>query len=319
MNRVLVTGGAGFIGSHLVDFLLAQGWQVTTIDCFDDFYDPQTKRQNIQPHLANSSYRLIEADICDLNALQTQLHGHQFDLIIHLAARAGVRPSIANPFIYQQVNVNGTQNLLEIARQMEIKKFIFGSSSSVYGVNPNLPWREDDYVLKPISPYASTKVSAELLGHVYSHLYGIQFLALRFFTVYGPRQRPDLAIHKFAKLMTAGKKIPVYGDGSSSRDYTFVGDIVQGIIGAIAYDQTSYEIINLGNNRTVSLIEMIKGLEQVFEVEANLEFMANQPGDVSHTFARVEKAKALLDYTPNTDFITGLEHFRDWLLTGAMV
>jgi UDP-glucuronate 4-epimerase len=268
MNRVLVTGGAGFIGSHLVDFLLSQGWQVTAIDCFDDFYDRQVKRRNIQPHLAHSNYHLVEADICDLDALQKHLSGSQFDLIIHLAARAGVRPSIANPFIYQQVNVNGTQNLLELARQMGIKKFIFGSSSSVYGVNPNLPWSEDDYVLKPISPYASTKVSAELLGHVYAHLYQLQFIALRFFTVYGPRQRPDLAIHKFAKLMLAGKKIPVYGDGSSSRDYTFVGDIVKGIVGAIAYDQSRYEIINLGNNRTVSLMEMIKSLEQVLEVKA---------------------------------------------------
>jgi UDP-glucuronate 4-epimerase len=200
---------------------------------------------------------------------------------------------------------------------MGIKKFIFGSSSSVYGVNPNLPWSEDDYVLKPISPYASTKVSAELLGHVYAHLYQLQFIALRFFTVYGPRQRPDLAIHKFAKLMLAGKKIPVYGDGSSSRDYTFVGDIVKGIVGAIAYDQSRYEIINLGNNRTVSLMEMIKSLEQVLEVKANLEFMPNQPGDVSHTFARIDKAKALLGYAPATDFITGLEQFRDWLIADA--
>ena len=228
--HVLVTGGAGFIGSHVVDSLLADGEDVTVLDNFDSFYDRHVKERNIKEHRTNPRYRLIEADLRDAESLTRQLTG-PFDVILHLAAMAGVRPSIERPLTYQDVNVRGTQNLLEIAARQKIPHFVFASSSSVYGVNPRVPWSEDDFVLQPISPYASTKVSGELLGHVYSHLYGIRFVALRFFTVYGPRQRPDLAIHKFAKLIAAGRSIPVFGDGSTRRDYTYVDDIVAGVRG----------------------------------------------------------------------------------------
>lgn len=225
IRHALVTGGAGFIGSHLVDKLLAEGWRVTAVDNFDPYYDPAIKEANIKAHLEHPHYRLVRADIRDLETLQLELR-EDYEVIVHLAAKAGVRPSIKDPIAYQEVNVRGTQNLLELARERGIKQFVFASSSSVYGINTNVPWQEDDCVLLPISPYASTKVSGELLGHVYSHLYGIRFIALRFFTVYGPRQRPDLAIHKFVRLMLAGKPVPVYGDGTSSRDYTYIDDII---------------------------------------------------------------------------------------------
>ena len=228
MRRALVTGGAGFIGGHLVDHLLREQWSVTVLDSFDPFYDPAVKRCHIAPHLDDPHFQLIEADIRDRAALQRTVRG-EFDVIVHLAARAGVRPSIDDPFTYQEVNIAGTQNLLDLARALTVKQFVFGSSSSVYGVNPNVPWREDDPVLLPISPYAGTKVSGELMGHVYAHLFGIRFIALRFFTVYGPRQRPDLAIHKFVRQILDGRPISVFGDGHSRRDYTFVSDIVRGI------------------------------------------------------------------------------------------
>ena len=313
MNRhALVTGAAGFIGSHLVDRLLADGQQVTALDNFDPFYPRDTKNRNVEAHVSHPRYRLVEADIRDLDALRTALRD-TYDVIVHLAARAGVRPSILDPLGYQDVNVKGTQNLLELARDLEVPQFVFASSSSVYGVNPNVPWREDDHVLLPISPYASTKVSGELLGHVYSHLYGIRFIALRFFTVYGPRQRPDLAIHKFARRMRAGQSIPVFGDGSTRRDYTFVDDIVSGIQGAMAYDRSPYEVVNLGNNQTVSLNEMIRALEEALGVTAALDRQPDQPGDVPQTWAAVEKARELFGYSPKTPFREGLNTFVDWL------
>lgn len=312
MKSALVTGGAGFIGSHLVDRLLAEGWRVTVVDNFDPFYDPAIKEANIKPHLENPNYRLVRADIRDLETLRLELR-EDYDVIVHLAAKAGVRPSLKDPVTYQEVNVRGTQNLLELARERGIKQFVFASSSSVYGVNPNVPWREDDCVLLPISPYASTKVSGELMGHVYSHLYGLRFIALRFFTVYGPRQRPDLAIHKFARLMLEGKPIPVYGDGSSRRDYTYIDDIIQGVRAAMDYTSTPFEVINLGNNRTVSLLEMIHALEESLGIKAELEFLPPQLGDVPQTWADVGKGKNLLEYLPRTDFIVGLEQFAKWL------
>ncbi|MGI6605107.1 MAG: NAD-dependent epimerase/dehydratase family protein [bacterium] len=312
MKYALVTGGAGFIGSHLVDRLLAEGWQVTVVDSFDSFYDPAIKRKNIAPHLEYSKYRLVEADIRHLETLRAQLSG-EYDAIVHLAAKAGVRPSIQDPIGYQTVNVGGTQNLLELAKEWGVKQFVFASSSSVYGVNPNVPWREDDWVLLPISPYASTKVSGELMGHVYSHLYGIRFIALRFFTVYGPRQRPDLAIHKFARKMLAGEPIPIYGDGSSRRDYTFIDDIIQGVRAAMDYTATPYEVINLGNNHTVSLMEMIRALEETLGIKAELEFLPPQLGDVPQTWADVEKAGRLLDYKPVTCLESGLIKFWKWM------
>jgi UDP-glucuronate 4-epimerase len=311
-KHALVTGGAGFIGSHLVDSLLADDWKVTVVDNFDPFYARATKERNVRAQRGNPRYTLVEADLCDAEAMRARLRGG-YDVIVHLAARAGVRPSIEDPVGYQEVNVRGTQNLLELARTWGVKQFVFGSSSSVYGVNPRVPWREDDYVLQPISPYASTKVSGELLGHVYSYLYGIRFIALRFFTVYGPRQRPDLAIHKFARRMLEGQSIPMFGDGSTRRDYTFVDDIIRGVRAAMTYDGSSFEVINLGNNRTVTLTEMIEGLEAVLGVTAKIERLPEQPGDVPQTWASIDKAARLLGYAPTTTYRDGVARFADWL------
>jgi UDP-glucuronate 4-epimerase len=314
-RRALVTGGAGFIGSHLVDGLLADGWDVTVIDNFDPFYPAAVKRANIDAHARHPHWRLLELDISDHEALG-RVTG-DFDVIVHLAAKAGVRPSIADPLAYQKANVAGTQALLEFARARGIRQFVFASSSSVYGVNPRVPWSEDDHVLEPISPYASTKVSGELLGHVYAKLYDIRFLALRFFTVYGPRQRPDLAIHGFARRLLRGEAIPMFGDGSTRRDYTFIDDIVAGVRGAMAYEGSPYEVVNLGNNRTVSLREMIAALEQALRIEARIERHPEQPGDVPQTWARVEKARTLFGYEPKTSFEVGIGRFCDWLTTAA--
>jgi UDP-glucuronate 4-epimerase len=311
-QSVLVTGAAGFIGSHLVDRLLRDGWEVTGVDNFDDFYAPALKRGNVADHLTHPAYSFVETDIRDPDAMAMRLT-RRYDVIVHLAAMAGVRPSIANPILYQDVNVRGTQNLLEFARTREIPQFVFGSSSSVYGVNPNVPWREDDHVLRPISPYASTKVSGELLGHVYSHLYGMRFIALRFFTVYGPRQRPDLAIRKFARLILNGERVPLYGDGSSRRDYTYIDDIIDGIVAAIRYTATQYEVINLGNSKAVTLGELVREMEAVFGVPAILTLLPDQAGDVPQTWASVAKARALLGYEPKTPLRMGLERFASWL------
>jgi UDP-glucuronate 4-epimerase len=224
-----------------------------------------------------------------------------------------VRPSIADPLAYQDVNVAGTQSLLEFARDRSVPQFVFASSSSVYGVNPRVPWSEDDHVLQPISPYASTKVSGELLGHVYSHLYGIRFVALRFFTVYGPRQRPDLAIHKFARLIQEGQPVPMFGDGSTRRDYTYIDDIVQGVRAAMSFDGSRYEVINLGNDQTVSLTGMIEGLEAALGMKAAIRRLPEQPGDVPQTWANIEKARRLLGYAPRTGYAEGARKFIDWL------
>ena len=316
MRHVLVTGGTGFIGSHVVDSLLRDGFEVTVIDNFDAFYARSSKLANIAAHRDCARWKLVEGDIRDLDAIHSL--PHSIDTIVHLAAAAGVRPSIANPLQYQSINVAGTHNLLEFARHRGIGQFVFGSSSSVYGVNPNVPWTEADHVLQPISPYASTKVSAELLGHVYAHLHGIRFVALRFFTVYGPRQRPDLAIHKFANLMLQRASVPLYGDGSTRRDYTYVEDIVSGIRAGIEYDQTPFELFNIGNNRTVSLLELVRELEVVLGVPAKIQWLPEQPGDVPQTWADVEKARALLGYEPRTPLRQGLSRFVEWLaVSGA--
>lgn len=264
--------------------------------------------------MLHGSFKLFEGDIRDLSEMKREL-ADEYDVIFHLAAKAGVRPSIQDPLGYQDVNVKGTQNVLELARTLGTPQFVFASSSSVYGVNPNVPWREDDHVLMPISPYASTKVSGELMGHVYSHLYGIRFIALRFFTVYGPRQRPDLAIHKFARLMLEGARIPVYGDGSTRRDYTYVDDIVRGIIAAGFYNTTNYEVINLGNNRTVSLNEMVTTLQDTLGMKACIESKPLQPGDVPQTWACMEKAASLLGFTSATPFNQGVARFIEWMRT----
>src|SRR5580658_1396522 len=303
----LITGAAGFIGSHLMESLLEEGLWITAVDNFDPFYPRALKEANVSEVFRHSRLRFVEADIRDMQALRSL--GGGYDCIVHLAAKAGVRPSIENPVAYEQVNVAGTQNLLEAAREWGVRQFVFASSSSVYGVNPKKPWSEDDHVLLPISPYAATKVSGELLGHVYSHLYGIRFLALRFFTVYGPRQRPDLAIRKFAERILAGLPIPIFGDGSSSRDYTYVDDIVSGIRAAMNYSGGAYEVINLGNNRPISLLDMVRAIEEALSEKATLDFRPPQPGDVHSTFADIRKAKELLNYEPRVSFAQGLARF----------
>jgi UDP-glucuronate 4-epimerase len=312
-KKILVTGGAGFIGSTLSERLLKAGHQLTIVDNFDGFYARDIKEDNIKAFIDDPSVRFIEADIRDQHLYDLQLASLDFDAIVHLAAKAGVRPSIDDPLAYLDVNLKGTHNLLEFARKKNIVQFVFASSSSVYGVNRNIPWSEDDHVLEPISPYASTKVSCELLGHTYSHLFGIRFLALRFFTVYGPKQRPDLAIHKFSKALLGGQPIVMFGDGSTKRDYTYIDDIVNGVVSAIGYEGSMYEIVNLGNNQMVSLSEMIQVLEEVFDRKAIIHSMPEQPGDVPVTCAAVSKAKKLFDYVPSTSFHAGIVKFKEWI------
>lgn len=313
MNKFLITGGAGFIGSHLVDRLLATDvTSITVVDDFNDFYDPSIKHDNIREHLKDRRYRIHEEDIRDRGALETIFTENNFDCVVHLAARAGVRPSLSEPQLYTETNINGTVNLLELARRSGVKQFVFGSSSSVYGINAKVPFSEDDPIRQPISPYAATKGAGELLCHTYSHLYGLRCVCLRFFTVYGPRQRPDLAIHKFAKLISEGKPIPVFGDGTTRRDYTFVDDIVDGVIAAIHYNSSDYEVFNLGESRTVELNELISFLEKELDTHAKIDRQPPQPGDVPQTFADIAKARALLNYNPKTQIEAGLHRFVEW-------
>ncbi len=312
-RNILVTGGAGFIGSHLVDHLLAESvWRVTVVDDFNDFYSPAVKRENIRAHLAHSSYRLIETDIRAAGKLAQAFDNEKFDVIVHLAARAGVRSSLEEPLLYTQTNVAGTLNLLELARAHKVPQFVFGSSSSVYGINARVPFSEDDPVQRPISPYAATKAAGELLCHTYAHLYGIRSVCLRFFTVYGARQRPDLAIHKFASLMSEGQPIPVFGDGTTRRDYTFVADIIHGLRAAIDYEASLYEVINLGESQTVELRELIKLLEKELNVRTVIDRKPPQPGDVPQTFADITKARRLLGYDPRTKIEEGIRRFVEW-------
>lgn len=313
MRTILVTGGAGFIGSHLVDHLLGEGgWHVIVIDDFNDFYSPDIKRANVAGHLTNPNYRLIEADIRDAEAMASIFAATRFDVIAHLAARAGVRPSLAEPRLYAETNINGTLNLLELAKEHGIKQFVFGSSSSVYGINTKIPFAEDDRIHQPISPYAATKAAGELLCHTYSHLYDIRIVCLRFFTVYGARQRPDLAIHKFSKLITEGKPIQVFGDGSSRRDYTYIDDIIQGVRAAIDYDGSMYEIFNLGESQTVTLAELIELIERNLDMHAIIDRQPWQPGDVPATYADISKARELLGYNPMTKIQDGIPKFVEW-------
>ena len=313
MRQVLVTGGAGFIGSHLVDRLLSENdWRVTAVDDFNDFYSPEIKRRNVQRQLHHPAFMLVEADIRDKAALARVFANSKFDCIVHLAARAGVRPSLSEPQLYVETNVNGTMNLLELARQHKVPQFVFGSSSSVYGVNEKVPFSESDPIFNPISPYAATKAAGELLCHTYSHLYGLRCICLRFFTVYGARQRPDLAIHKFAQLISDGKPIPVFGDGTTRRDYTYIDDILAGVRAAIDYDKTNYEVINLGESRTVELRELIGLLEKELDLRAVIERQPMQPGDVPQTFADISRARELLGYNPRTQIEDGLRLFVEW-------
>jgi UDP-glucuronate 4-epimerase len=313
MKNILVTGGAGFIGSNLVDRLLAEGdWRVTVVDDFNDFYEPERKRENVRAHLLSDAYWLVEADIRDRAALEGVFNAGQFDCIVHLAARAGVRPSLSEPLLYTETNITGTLNLLELARQHRIRQFVFGSSSSVYGINAKVPFSEDDPIRQPISPYAATKAAGELLCHTYSHLYGLRCVCLRFFTVYGARQRPDLAIHKFARLISRGRPIPVFGDGTTRRDYTFIDDIIAGVRAAVDYTESPYEVINLGESRTVELRELIALLEKELGQQAVVDRQPTQPGDVPQTFADIEKARRLLGYDPQTQIEDGIHRFVQW-------
>lgn len=317
MNKnILITGGAGFIGSHLVGRLLADGgWNVSVVDNFNDFYSPERKRENVSEYLSSDAFSLYEVDICDDQELRDVFKESDFDVIVHLAARAGVRPSLLHPKLYAETNINGTLNLLELAREFDVKQFVFGSSSSVYGARSDVPFSEKDKISEPISPYAATKIAGEMLCHTYSHLYDIRTVCLRFFTVYGARQRPDLAIHKFARLISAGKPIPVFGDGKTRRDYTYVDDIIQGVCAAIDYDKTLHEVINLGESQTVELQELITLIETSLGKKATIDRKPIQPGDVPQTFADITKAKALLNYDPQTKINDGIEKFVEWFET----
>jgi UDP-glucuronate 4-epimerase len=312
-QNILVTGGAGFIGSHLVERLLAEdAWRVTVIDDFNDFYDPALKRRNVAPHLERADFQLVEADIRDRAALERVFAATKFACVVHLAARAGVRPSLTEPFLYAETNITGTLNLLECARETSVPQFVFGSSSSVYGINAKVPFSEDDPIRQTISPYAATKAAGEMLCHTYAHLHRLRCVALRFFTVYGARQRPDLAIHKFARLISHGKPIPVFGDGTTRRDYTYIEDIIAGVRAAIDYTASDYEAINLGESRTVELRELIALLERELGREALIERQPMQPGDVPQTFADISKARRLLGYNPQTQIEEGIRRFVAW-------
>jgi UDP-glucuronate 4-epimerase len=309
--KILVTGAAGFIGSHLCERLLADGAEVVGLDNFDEFYSPAIKRSNIAECLKHKSFTLIEGDIRDVGCVSDILSRNDISTIVHLAARAGVRPSIEQPLLYQDVNINGTMVLLEAAKEYGIRKFVFASSSSVYGNNKKVPFAETDNVDFPISPYAATKKAGELICHTYHHLYDMDIMCLRFFTVYGPRQRPDLAIHKFSRLIEADKPIPVFGDGSMRRDFTYIDDIIQGVMGAIEHCE-GYEIYNLGESRPVRLDELIGEIEKALGKKAIINRQPMQPGDVIQTYADVAKAKAKLGYNPQTDIAEGLRIFVEW-------
>lgn len=308
----LVTGGAGFIGSNLCERLLHDGHSVWAFDDLNPFYDISIKQRNIRDVQALAKpFTFVQGDLTDCSALNELFRETKFDQIIHLAARAGVRPSLAEPALYQRVNVEGTTNLLESARKNGVKKITIASSSSVYGVNAKVPFSETDPIFNAISPYAASKLACESLGHVYHHVYGMDVAMLRFFTVYGPRQRPDLAIHKFAQLITAGKSIPVFGDGSTARDYTYVSDTIEGILGCTK-KEFGFEIFNLGESQTVTLSYLIELLEKALGKKAVINRQALQPGDVPITFADISKARKMLGYNPQVKIEEGIPRFVEW-------
>lgn len=338
MKTYCVTGGAGFIGSHLCEQLLAQGHRVINIDNFNDVYDYKTKIRNILsstgsvfPHLYSEDkpedlaklqtfvesdhYRLVVADIRSMDELDAVFESEKIDAVIHLAAMAGVRPSIEDPLLYEDVNVKGTLHILEAMRKHGVRKWLCASSSSVYGNNKKVPFSEEDIVDFSISPYAATKKACEVLGHTFYHLHHIDTIMLRFFTVYGERQRPDLAIHKFVKMLDRGEELTMYGEGTTRRDYTYIGDIIAGILGALSYVEQKdrvYEVVNLGTNRTITLRDLIASLEQEIGTKALIRTLPNQPGDVEQTYADVSKANRLFGYRPQTDFAEGIHKFVTW-------
>lgn len=309
----LVTGGAGFIGSHVAEHLLAQGHRVTVFDDLNPFYDPAIKQANLRAleAVGGDRFRFVHGDLVDRAALDAVFTGTGIDQVIHLAARAGVRPSLLEPALYQRVNVEGTVNLLEAGRLAGVRKFTLASSSSVYGVNAKVPFSEEDPIFRAISPYASSKLACESLGHTYHHVYGLDVAMLRFFTVYGPRQRPDLAIHKFAQLIDAGRPIPVFGDGSTARDYTYVDDIVSGVL-ACTRREFGFAVFNLGESQTVRLDELIGLLETSLGKKAVLDRQPPQPGDVPVTFADISRARRELGYDPRTKIADGIPRFVEW-------
>jgi len=310
--KILITGAAGFIGSHLSENLLDEGHQIVGFDNFDPFYDRSIKERNLEKSLKNELFTLVEGDLNDLSDMKNLFAGQKYDVVVHLAAKAGVRPSIENPPDYTKVNVNGTQNLLEMMKNEGIKRLLFASSSSVYGNSKDVPYNETMNVNNPISPYAATKVAAEVLCHTYWQLFGISATCLRFFTVYGPRQRPEMAIAKFIRKAYNGESISVFGDGTSSRDFTYIGDIIQGVLSAVDKD-LGYEIINLGESNTMELNSLIALIEELTEKKVKKDYLEMQPGDVLMTYADISKARNLLNYKPTTDMKQGISKYIAWL------
>lgn len=310
-HSTLVTGGAGFIGSHVVEALLARGERVLCVDNFDTFYDPAIKRGNIRGAQAHPNYTLVEGDMRDQAAMEKLCETHGITRIFHAAARAGVRPSIVDPFLYEDVNVRGTIVMLEVARRRPLTTFVFASSSSVYGGLPTVPFVETAALSRPISPYAATKLAGELICYTYHHLYGTPITCLRFFTVYGPRQRPEMAIHQFVRQIEDGAPVKMFGDGGSRRDFTYIEDIVQGVVGAL--DRPfPFEVFNLGESATIELRALIQLIEQALGKKAKIEALPDQPGDVPITYADITKAKTLLGYQPTTPVVTGVKRFVEW-------
>lgn len=312
-ESILVTGGAGFIGSHLVDRLLNDGHHVTVIDNFNNFYDPRIKHENIKNYLEHDNFSLVEGDIRDTEAVERAFYTPGCTEAIHLAAMAGVRPSVENPYLYQEVNLIGTANILEACRKYDVKKLILASSSSVYGNNKKLPFSERDRVDDPASPYAATKKAAELIASTYHNLYGLNIACLRFFTVYGPRQRPEMAIHAFADAIWNNREINIFGDGQSRRDYTYISDIIEGIMGCRGLDY-EYEIFNLGRSDTIRLSDLVARLEKVFGKKARINKLPAQPGDVEQTFADITRAREKFGFNPEVSIDEGLVLFKDWYL-----
>lgn len=311
--KVLVTGGAGFIGSHVCERLLHEGHGVSILDDLNDFYSPAEKEANLAAIRRQGPCTFFRGDVSDEADAGRVVEESRPDAVIHLAARTGVRPSLDQPLLYGQVNVQGTIAMLEACRKQSVRKFVFASSSSIYGVANQVPFREDDSVNMPVSPYAATKIAGERIAYTYAHLYGLHVVCLRFFTVYGPRQRPDLAIRKFTTLIDRGQPIPVYGDGSSGRDYTFVADTVEGILAALAYD-CSYDVFNLGNSHPVRLIDLIRTIEAALGKKAEIQWLPDQPGDVPITYADISKAQRLLGYSPQTRLPQGIDRFLNWYI-----